>query len=190
MTYHERRIQMPPKPEKGLREIDIRAGVNTAIAAILYFIITALISGADNYLNICVLLIAVGFVTEKNWKATWSAGLSRCMIIGIGVVFGMIVVFLDNLTGGNNIITALLTGVFAALALVVEKYTGKMYVQCKLGLVAYTLTIFTFRGAFYAQMGKSCYQYGIMFFISTVAAALIAACGSWIYDFVKAKLGK
>ena len=181
---------MPPKPEKGLKEIDIRAGVNMMLASILYFAVTGLVSGADNYLNICVLLIAVGFITEKNWKATWSAGLTRCLIIAIGVICGMVVVFLDNLCGGNNIIVSILAGVFGALTLVAEKYTGKMYVQCKLGLVAYILTIFTFRGAFYAQMGKTCYKYGIMFFISTVAAGLMAACGSWIFDFVKSKLGK
>ena len=175
-------MAMPPKPEKGLRELDIKVGINTAVAAILYFIITRLIAGADTYINICVLLIAVAFVTEKDWKATWNAGLIRCLIIAIGVACGMVVVFLDNLLGGNNYIAAVLCGIFAALTLVAEKYTGKMYVQCRLGLVAYILTIFTFRGAFYAQMGKTCYQYGIMFFVSTVAAALIAAGSSWVVD--------
>lgn len=175
---------MPPKPEKGLREIDIRAGVNAAVTALIYTLLVKGIPDASNYLNICVMTIAAVFITEQSWKKTWEAGLTRCLIIGIGVVFGILVVFLDNLIG-NDILVCLLLGLSMMGMLVVEKLTGKMYVQCKLGAVSLALTVFTFRGPFYANMGKSCYGYGLMFFLSTVVTVIICFAVMWIWDKVK-----
>lgn len=186
----EQVITMPPKPEKGLKEIDVRAGVNAGITAMVYMLLNMALPGIDTWLNICVMTIAAVFITEMTWKKTWASGLSRCLIIGIGVVFGLIVVFLDNLCGNNDIVVCVLLGVAAVGMLVVEKCTGKMYVQCKLGAVSMALTVFTFRGAFYANMGKTCYQYGIMFFLSTVATAVICLVVMLVWDTVKNMLLK
>ncbi len=172
---------MPPKPEKGLREIDVRAGVNAAVTALVYMLLLRAIPGTDKYLNICVMTIAAVFITEHSWKKTWEAGLARCLIIGIGVAFGFLVVFLDKLFG-SDLLVCLLLGLGTVGMLVAEKLTGKMYVQCKLGAVSLALTVFTFRGAMYANMGKSCYGYGLMFFLSTVATAVICLAVMWVWD--------
>lgn len=177
---------MPPKPEKGLKEIDVRAGINAAVTALIYMLLYKLIPEVDKYLNICVMAIAAVFITEHNWKKTWEAGLSRCLIIGIGVAAGFVVVFLDSLFQ-NDVLVCLFLGIGTVGMLVAEKLTGKMYVQCKLGAVSLVLTVFTFRGAFYANMGKTCYGYGLMFFISTVVTAVICLAVMWIWDAVTKK---
>lgn len=178
-----------PKVQKGLREIDVRAGVSACAAALAYMLLTRLIPGIDQYINICVMAIAAVFITEADWKKTWSAGLTRCLIIGIGAIFGLIIVFLDDLFH-SDIAVCLLLGVGVAAMLVVEKLTGKMYVQCKLGAVSLVLTVFTFRGEFYAQMGKSCYGYGVMFFLSTVLTAAVCLGVMFVWDAVKGRFGK
>lgn len=180
---------MFPQIEKGFREIDFRAGINAGVSALVYMLLYQFIPGIDQYLNICVITIAAVFITEMDWKSVWVSGLSRCVIMFIGVLFGFIVVFLDGLVN-SDLFVCVLFGIAVICMLVVEKLTGKMYVQCKLGVVALALTVFTFRGAFYAQMGKNCYGYGIMFFLSTVAAVPICAAIMFIWDFIKSKLAK
>lgn len=180
---------MFPQTEKGFREIDFRAGVNAGVSALVYMLLHRFIPGIDQYLNICVITIAAVFITEMEWKKVWTAGLSRCVIMCIGALFGFVVVFLDGLVN-NDIFVCVLLGIAVVCMLVVEKLTGKMYVQCKLGVVALALTVFTFRGAFYAQMGKTCYNYGIMFFLSTVAVVPICVIIMFVWDFVKGKLTK
>lgn len=171
-----------PKPEKGFKEIDARIGVACMFTALICLLLNKMLPGSDNYLNVCVMTIASAFIVEMNAKSTWQSGISRCIVIGIGVVFGLVAVFLDNLFKNNDIIACLLLGVFTVLMLIVEKMTGKMYVQCKLGAVSLILTVFTFRGPFYAGIGKTCYLYGVMFFVSTVAAALITFAVMYIWD--------
>lgn len=180
---------MPPKPEKGFREIDFRAGVNVFAAALLYMLLYHMVPGIDHYLNICVIGIAVVFITETSWKKVWSAGLSRCIVMGIGTLFGVAIVFLDHLFQ-SDILVCLLLGAATVLMLVVEKLTGLMYVQCKLGAVAMTLTVFTFREAFYAQVGKTCYGYALMFFLSTVIAVPICLVMSVLWDAISKVIRK
>ena len=43
---------MPPKPEKGFREIDVKAGVNACVTALVYMLLYKTGPGVDNYLNI------------------------------------------------------------------------------------------------------------------------------------------
>lgn len=178
-----------PKVQKGFREIDVRAGVNACVTALVYMLLYKLIPGVDDYINICVMAIAAVFITEADWKKTWSAGLTRCIVIGIGVIFGFAVVFLDGLFH-SDVAVCLLLGVGTVCMLVVEKLTGKMYVQCKLGSVSMVLTVFTFRGEFYAQMGKSCYGYGVMFFLSTVLTAAICLAVMCVWDALRGRFGK
>ena len=178
---------MSPKTEKGFREIDFRAGVNAGVSALLYMLLYHFIPGIDRYLNICVIAIAAVFITEVEWKKVWAAGLSRCVIMCVGALFGFAVVFLDNLVH-SDVITCVLLGIAVACMLVVEKLSGKIYVQCKLGVVSLVLTVFTFRGDFYAQMGKTCYGYGIMFLLSTAAVVPICVAATFVWDFIKGKL--
>ena len=180
---------MPPKPEKGFREIDVKAGVNACVTALVYMLLYKTVPGVDNYLNICVMAIAAVFITETDRKGTWSSGLSRCIVIGIGVVFGFVIVFLDGLLH-SDIAVCIFLGVGTVCMLVVEKLTGKMYVQCKLGSVSMVLTVFTFRGAFYAQMGKTCYGYGVMFFLSTVVTVVICVAVAFLWDAARSVLIK
>lgn len=175
---------MPPRPEQGFREIDFKAGVNVGITALIYMLLYHLIPGVDHYLNICVMSIAAAFITEADWKKVWAAGLSRCIVIGIGTLFGLVLVFLDGLFH-SDVVICVLFGAATVLMLVVEKLTGKMYIQCKLGIVSMALTVFTFREAFYAQVGKTCYGYGVMFFLSTAAVVPICVVTMFFWDAVR-----
>ncbi len=173
-------------PQKGLREIDVKAGLNACITAFVYMLIMRLYPGADNYINICVMTIAAVFITETDWKRTWTAGLTRCLIIGIGVLFGFGITLLDNIFQSDAAV-CLLIGAGTVCLLVAEKYTGKMYAQCKLGSVSMILTVFTFRGEYYAAMGKTRAEYGIMFFVSTVLAAGICLGTMFLWDIFAAR---
>ncbi len=174
---------MPSKPELGFQEIDFRAGLNAGVTALIYMLLFHMIPGIDHYLNICVMTIAAIFITETDWETVWSAGLSRCVVMGIGAAFGVVIVFLDHMFQ-NDILVCILFGAATVCMLVTEKLTGRMYVQCKLGSVAMALTVFTFREAFYAQVGKTCYGYAIMFFLSTVGTVLICLVMTFIWDAV------
>lgn len=180
---------MPPKPEQGFREMDVKAGVNAGVTALIYMLLYHLIPGVDRYLNVCVMSIAAVFITETDWKKVWAAGVSRCIVIGIGTLFGLALAFLDGLFRSDIVICVLL-GAATVCMLVVEKLTGKMYIQCKLGVVSMALTVFTFREAFYAQVGKTCYGYGVMFFLSTLAVVPICVAAMFLWDTVRGAVRK
>lgn len=176
-----------PKPEQGLREIDVRAGINLLVTVSAYLFITSVFKGAGSYLNVCIVGIAAVFLTEGGFKKTLEAGIGRLTITGIGAVIGVIVVFLDSLLGKNDIAVAVMTAVFGTAALVAAKLTGKVYVQCKLTSVSFLLTIFTFRSENYTAMGLSGYQFALMWFLSTVFAGIITCCVTLIFDQVVKK---
>lgn len=178
-----------PKPEQGLREIDIRAGINLLVTVSAYLFLTSTFEVIGSYLNICIAGIAAVFLTEIGVKKTLDAGIGRLVITGIGVVAGIIVVFLDNALGKNDIAVAIMVAIFGTAALVVAKLTGKVYVQCKLAVVSFLLTTFTFRSASYAAMGLSGYQFAITWMLSTVFAGIVTCCVTWIFDLI-VKSGK
>ena len=180
---------MPTEMKKGFQEIDFRAGVNAAVCALLYMLVFHFVPGIDHYLNVCVLSIAAVFITEIEWKKAWSAGLTRCAIMGLGVVFGLVIVFLDGVFQ-NDFALCILFGAAVICLLAAEKLACQMYVQCKLGTVSMTLTIFTFREAFYAQVGKTCFGYGVMFFLSTIAAVPVCVITMLVWDAVRSTLRK
>lgn len=173
-----------PTPEQGLREIDVRAGLNLFVTVSVYLFLAAFFENTTSYLNVCIAGIAAVFLTEIGVKKTLDAGISRLIITGIGVAAGVVVVFLDNLLGKNDIAVAVMTAVFGAAALVAAKLTKKVYVQCKLTVVSFLLTIFTFRGASYAAMGLSGYRFALMWILSTVFAGVITCCVTWIFDLI------
>lgn len=173
---------MQSKSGKRTMKFAVRAGVNAGITAMVYSLLYMANNSIDNYLNICVMTIAAVFITEVGWEKTWRAGASRCLIMGIGVAFGMLVVYLDNLLGNNEIAVCILLSISIVGMLTAERLTGMMDIQCKLGSVSMILTVFTFRGDFYANIGKSCYGYGLMFFISTVVTSVICLVVTYLWD--------
>lgn len=173
-----------PAPEQGLREIDVRAGLNLFVTVSAYFLLAAFFDNAASCLNVCIAGITAVFLTETGFRKTLDAGITRLIITGIGVAAGVAVVFLDNLLGKNDIAAAVMTAVFGTAALVAAKRTKKVYVQCKLAIVSFLLTIFTFRGAGYAEMGLSGYRFALTWILSTVFAGVITCCVTWIFDLV------
>lgn len=181
-----------PTLEQGLREIDVRTGLNLFVTVSMYLFLAAFFENIGNYLNVCIAGIAAVFLTEIGVKKTLDAGISRLIITGIGAVAGVVVVFLDNLLGKNDVAVAVMSAVFGTAALVAAKLTKKVYVQCRLTIVSFLLTIFTFRGANYAAMGSSEYRFALMWILSTVFAGVITCCVTWIFNLIvkRGKMGK
>ena len=170
-------------------EIDFRAGVNAAVSALLCMLVVHFVPGINQYLNVCIMSIATVFITEMEWKKVWSAGLTRCAVMGLGVMIGVAVVRLDEVFL-NDFVVCLLFGAAVVCLLAAEKLVCQVYAQCKLGVVSMALTIFNFRETFYAQMGKTCCDFGVMFFLSTVAAVPICAIATLLWDTVRGSLWK
>ena len=175
---------MPPLPKKGFHEIDWRVGFNVLVGALCYFGIVALIPAASNYLNLCILTICCAFLADINWKTTWKNGVVRVCITSIGAVMAIIPVAVFDLTQSE----AILLIVFALVGvcvLVVTKYLNVMYIQVRLALVAYILTVYTIHGGNYAAMGKTGYVFCITWVLSTVLGVVICVAATWLWDTVK-----
>lgn len=175
---------MPPKPEKGFHEIDFRVGVTAMLSVIVYNLLCMLSENITNYVNVCILAICVIFLADINWKTTWKAGLTRIMITFIGALVALIPVTVYNVTQSEVILVPVF-GIGAVVAIVLAKFTGGMYVQCRLAIVSYILTVFTFHESYYAAMGKSCYGYCLMWMISTVLGVVISVACAFVWDMVK-----
>lgn len=175
---------MPPKPEKGFREIDFRVGVTAMLAVLVYNLLFMLSGNIANYVNVCILAICVIFLADINWKTTWKAGLTRMMITFIGALVALIPVVVYNVTQSEAVLLPVF-GIGAVITVVLAKFTGVMYVQCRLALVSYILTVFTFHESYYAAMGKTCYGYCLMWIISTVLGVVISVVCAFVWDAVK-----
>lgn len=175
---------MPPKPEKGFREIDFRVGVTVMFSIVVYYLLCMVWENTENYVNVCILAICTIFLADINWKTTWKAGLTRMMITFIGAVAGLIPVTVYNVTQSDVILVPVF-GIVAVIAIVLAKFTGVMYVQCRLALVAYILTVYTFHEPYYAAMGKTCYGYCLMWIVSTILGVVISVACAFVWDAIK-----
>lgn len=177
-------MSMPSKPQKGFREIDFRVGVTVMLAAVVYHLLCMISKNTGNYINLCILSICTAFLADVDWRATWKAGINRMKITFIGALAALPAVFVYNMTKSEALLIAV-SGAGAVLVLVLAKFTNAMYVQCRLALVAYILTIYTFHGAFYESIGKTCYGYCLMWILSTALGALISVVCAFVWDAVK-----
>lgn len=175
---------MPPKPEKGFREIDFRVGVTAMLSVIVYNLLCMLSENTANYVNVCILAICVIFLADIDWRTTWKAGLIRMMITFIGALVALIPVTVYNVTQSEVILVPLF-GIGAVITVVLAKLTGVMYVQCRLAIVSYILTVYTFHESYYAAMGKSCYGYCLMWILSTVLGVIISVVCAFVWDAIK-----
>lgn len=180
---------MPPKPQKGFRENDFRIGAAIIVALAFYYVLTSFISGADNYVNLCILTICAAFLADMSTELTWKSGLTRLTVTGIGSLIALVPVTFYELVP-NDIIFIPVVAAFAVVVVVVIKMTNVVYVQCRIGLVSYLLTVYTFHDAYYAQIGKTCYIFCISWIVSTVLGVVAAVATIFVWDFVKNLLSK
>lgn len=180
---------MPPKPQKGFRELDFRVGAALVVAIALYYVMLALIPGADKYVNLCILSICAAFLADMGPGVTWKSGLTRILVTGIGSVAGLVPVIFYGLVP-NDYLLIPVVGICAVLVIVIVKLTGVMYVQCRIALVSYILTVYTFHDAYYAQMGKTCYIFCISWCVSTALGIIIAVATVYVWELVKRLLVK
>ena len=175
---------MPPKAQKGFREIDIRLGVTVFMGAVVYLLLNMLSGSIQNYLNICILTICAAFIADVDWKTTWKSGLVRVMLTTIGTVVACIPNLVYDLTNSEALL-AVVFGVGAAIVVVLSKFANVMYVQCRLAVVSYILAVYTFHGAQYAAMGKTGYGFSVMWTVSTVAGVFLSVAVALVWDAVK-----
>lgn len=175
---------MPHNAEKGFRELDFRVGVAVGLAVALYLALTSLIDGAGNYVNVCVLAICTGFLTDMGPGATWKNGLTRLTVTGIGAIVALIPVTFYNLVKSDILLIPVVM-ICAVIAIVLIKATNVMFVQCRIGLVAYVLTVYTFHDSYYASIGKTCYQYCICWIVSTVLGIAVSVVTVTVWEAVK-----
>lgn len=180
---------MPPKPQKGFREIDIRLGVTVFLGAVVYLLLNMVSESVQNYLNLCILTICTAFVADVNWKTTWKSGLIRVALTTIGAVLACVPNMVFDLTNSEALLVVVF-GVGAVVVVVLSKFVNVTYVQCRLAVVSYILAVYTFHGAQYAAMGKTGYGFSIMWTVSTIVGVLLSVAVAFVWDKLKGILPK
>ena len=175
---------MPPKPQKGFKEIDIRLGVTVFVSVVVYYLLTMLSMSVSNYLNVCILAICTAFIADIDWKTTWKSGLIRLAITSIGAVLACVPNLVYDLTG-SELLLMIVFGAGAIIVVVLAKFLNVMYVQCRLAVVSYILAVYTFHGAQYAAMGKTGYGFSLMWILSTLLGIVISFVVAFLWDAIK-----
>lgn len=175
---------MPPKPQKGFKEVDIRVGVTVFAAVIIYYLLSMTSEHTSNYLNVCILTICTAFVADIDWKTTWKSGLVRLGLTSIGAVLACIPNLVYDLTK-SELLLMVIFAAGAAVVLVLAKFLNVMYVQCRLAVVSYILAVYTFHEPQYAAMGKTGYGFSLMWILSTVLGVLTSVLVAFVWDKVK-----
>lgn len=175
---------MPPKPQKGFREIDIRLGVTVFIGAAMYLLLNMMSESIQNYLNLCILTICAAFIADVDWKTTWKSGLVRVVLTTIGAVLACIPNIVYDLTKSEAVLVVIFA-VGAVVVVVLSKFANVAYVQCRLAVVSYILAVYTFHGAQYTAMGKTGYGFSIMWTVSTVAGVFLSVVVAFVWDTAK-----
>lgn len=175
---------MPQKAAKGFHEVDFRVGVSLGVAVLLYYIADLFVTNLENYISLCALAISAAFLADMGPGITWKSGLTRITVTLIGCIAAFIPVAFYNLVPNDFLLVPVVV-ICAVLAIVIVKMTNVLYVQCRITMVSYVLTIFTYHGAYYAQIGKSCYMFGISRIVSTILGALVAVATIYVWEAVK-----
>ena len=178
-----------PKAQKGFRELDFRVGVSVGVAVLLYWIADLFFENLSTYVSIATVAISAAFLADMGANLTWKSGLVRCTVTLIGCIGAFIpVAFYDYVQNDFLLVPVII--ICAVLVIVVVKATNVMYVQCRIAMASYILTIFTYHDAYYATIGKTCYMFGIARIISTVIGALVAVATIYVWDLVKKLITK
>ena len=175
-----------PVAERGFKEVDFRIGFMMTLSIILYYIAVGINLGVETYVSAPILVIAVAFLADTSYKASLKAGITRFMVTFVGVVVGLAVLILYDLTGQNQPLEYVYFAVGAVLTLVLTKYCKVMYIHCRIATVSYILTVWMFHDAFYASIGKTCYGYALMWVITTALAVVLTVACMFIWDKIKA----
>lgn len=175
---------MPPKAEKGFKEIDFRVGVTAVLSVAVYQLLCMLSQNITNYVNVCILAICTIFLADMDWKTTWKAGVARMAITFIGALAALVPVMVYEATKSEALLV-LVFGVGAVATIVLTKLTDVTYVQCRLALVSYILTVYTFHDASYAEMGLTCYGYCLMWIVSTALGVVLSVACIAVWDLVR-----
>lgn len=180
---------MPPKPQKGFREIDIRLGVTVLLGAAVYYLLGMISEKASDYVNICILTICIAFIADIDWKTTWKSGLVRLVLTTLGAVIGCIPNLVYDLAK-SELLLMLVFGAGAIVVVVLAKLCNVAYVQCRLAVVSYILAVYTFHGPQYAAMGKTGYGFALMWILSTILGVIISVAVAFLWDTVKGSAAK
>jgi hypothetical protein len=177
------------KPEKGFREIDFRVAVTVGVLVLVHILLSKIWSNLGDYVNLCIMAICGAFLGDVNLKTSWKSGVSRIVVTFIGAIIALIPVALYSVTH-SEVLTLVVFTLCAVCALVIAKSTGLMYVQCRLSLVSYILTVYVFHGEFYEKLGQTGFNYCLMWVLSTLLGVAVSLLVAVIWDFVRGLIVK